>query len=411
MGGGSKSWEEDIYWTHFQFIHFTQFLRNDFHQQLALPKTFSNNVKKKLPEIVTLKGPSGVVWNVGLTTRDDTLYFTIGWQQFVKDHSLKENDFLVFKYNGESHFEVLIFDGESFCEKAASYFVRKCGHAQTEQRGSKAKDTNTATEEVINTASNGGVECGSPENFQRLNSIGTPLDVAFVTTNETTFNTGIESASPEQFMADAVTETTPVVVPSQTTGKRTKKPVNEVMPDQTKKRGTSPKAANSSERALEKEHSEAAIPCRSGNEDDRYTLRGAKLSKFSEPNEKEIAQSYTSSFPYFVKIMKSFNVGGSCLLNIPTQFSKAHFPNHIIKIILHNLKGEQWTVNCVNKSIVHHTHHILCGGWIDFVRCNGIKVGDVCIFELIREYEFRVRIAEVGKNGLDFQDEKLDSSA
>jgi hypothetical protein len=97
--------------------------------------------------------------------------------------------------------------------------------------------------------------------------------------------------------------------------------------------------------------------------------------------------------------------------NIPTQFSKAHFPNHIIKIILHNLKGEQWTVNCVNKSIVHHTHHILCGGWIDFVRCNGIKVGDVCIFELIREYEFRVRIAEVGKNGLDFQDEKLDSSA
>ncbi|GAU15370.1 hypothetical protein TSUD_04390 [Trifolium subterraneum] len=212
MGGGSKSWEEDIYWTHFQFIHFTQFLTTHFQQHLALPKTFSNNVKKKLPENVTLKGPSGVVWKVGLTSRDDTLYFTSGWQQFVKDHSLKENDVLVFKYNGESHFEVLIFGGESLCEKAASYFVKKCGHAQTEQGGSKTKDSKTATEEVINTASNGAVECGSPE-------------------------------------------TTPLVVPSQTTGKRTKKPVNEVMPDQTKKRGTSPKAANSSERALEKEQS------------------------------------------------------------------------------------------------------------------------------------------------------------
>ncbi|CAJ2675505.1 unnamed protein product [Trifolium pratense] len=416
MGGGSKSWQEDIYWTHFQFIHFTQFLTTDFEQQLALPKTFSANVKKKLQENVTLKGPSGVLWNVGLTTRDDTLYFANGWQEFMKDHSLKENDFLVFKYNGESHFEVLIFDGESLCEKAASYFVGKCSNVKAEQGGSKAKGTNTATEEVINTASNGGVECGSPVKFQRLNSIGTPLDVPFVTTNET----GVESASPEEFIADFVTKTTPVVIPSQKTGKRTKRPVSEVIPEQTKKRGTTPKAAkkrgttpkaaNSSERALEKEHSEATVPCRSGKEDDRYTVRGVKLSTLStEPNEKEIAQSYTSSFPYFVKIMKSFNVGGSCLLNIPSQFSKAHFPNKVIKIILHNSKGEQWTVNCVNKSSVHYTHHIFCGGWIDFVRGNGIKVGDVCIFELIREYELRVRIAEVGKDGLDFKDEKLDS--
>jgi hypothetical protein len=33
--GSSKSWEEEIYWTHFQFIHFIQFLRNDFQQQLV----------------------------------------------------------------------------------------------------------------------------------------------------------------------------------------------------------------------------------------------------------------------------------------------------------------------------------------------------------------------------------------
>ncbi|MCI49834.1 B3 domain-containing protein, partial [Trifolium medium] len=78
----------------------------------ALPKTFSNNVKKKLPENVTLKGPSGVLWNIGLKTKDDTVYFVDGWERFVKDHSLKENDFLLFKYNGESLFEVFIFDGE-----------------------------------------------------------------------------------------------------------------------------------------------------------------------------------------------------------------------------------------------------------------------------------------------------------
>lgn len=92
--------------------------------------------------------------------------------------------------------------------------------------------------------------------------------------------------------------------------------------------------------------------------------------------------------------------------NIPYQFSMAHLPKCKIKIILHNLRGEQWTVNSVPKSRVH-TCHTLCGGWIAFVRANNIKVGDICIFELIHECELRVRIAEVGKDGLDCQVGKL----
>jgi hypothetical protein len=86
-----------------------------------------------------------------------------------------------------------------------------------------------------------------------------------------------------------------------------------------------------------------------------------------------------------------------------------HLPNCNVKIILHNLKGEHWTVNSVARSRVH-TYHIICGGWVDFVRGNGIKVGDVCIFELIRKCELRVHIVEVGKDGLDSQIEKVASS-
>ncbi|KAI5393073.1 hypothetical protein KIW84_060281 [Lathyrus oleraceus] len=262
-GNHFKSWQEEIYWTHFQFIHFTQFLHNDFQQQLALPKTFSDNLKKKLPENVTLKGPSGVLWNIGLVIRDDSVYFENGWERFVKDHSLKENDFLVFKYNGESLFEVLVFDGNSFCEKATSYFVGKCGPAQAEQGGTKAKDNNNSVEEV-NTASNGGVECGSSEKFRRLKKVGTPLAVPFETANGKTSNAGVRTDSPELFPADAVTKTTPLVVPFQSAGKRIKKPVNEISPGPTKKRGRPPKVDNSSETirdlvAYSKEHSDSSM--------------------------------------------------------------------------------------------------------------------------------------------------------
>ncbi|RHN77378.1 putative transcription factor B3-Domain family [Medicago truncatula] len=307
----------------------------------ALPRTFSDNLKKKLPENVTLKGPSGVEWNVGLQTRDNTVYFVDGWHQFARDHSLKENDFAVFKYNGESLFNVLIFQGESFCEKAASYFV-----------GLREKETNKSVEEV-----------------------------------NTVLNAGVESASPEQFTANAVT----IVLPSQSTGKRTKQPVNEVTPVQTKKRGRPPKKANCSlERevhdydlvACNKEHSEASI---SGKED-----------------EKKIAHLFTSSFPYFVMIMKSCNISGSRTLRIPCHFSATHLPDCKTEVTLRNARGECWNVN----SIPVGATHTFCGGWMAFVRDNGINLGDTIIFELVSNFVMKVYISGVGKEGLDYQNYK-----
>ncbi|WZY86266.1 hypothetical protein YC2023_032650 [Brassica napus] len=123
-------WEEQLYWNHFQTVHFSQLLLPGFHNRLAIPKKFSTYCKRKLAKIVTLKSPSGTKYNVGLEEDDEkTLAFRCGWDKFVKDHSLHESDLLVFKFNGSSEFEVLIFDGDTLCEKPTSYFVRKCGHA------------------------------------------------------------------------------------------------------------------------------------------------------------------------------------------------------------------------------------------------------------------------------------------
>ncbi|KAJ4824032.1 hypothetical protein Tsubulata_007428 [Turnera subulata] len=138
-----RSWEENMYWTHFQCIRFTQFLPADFDQKLAIPKRVTNNLRKKLPDIVTLKGPSGVSWKVGVTTVNDTCFLSHGWKEFVKDHLLEVNDFLIFEYNGDSQFDVKMFDKQSMCEKAASYFVRKCRNSehgsacQTEKKSGK----------------------------------------------------------------------------------------------------------------------------------------------------------------------------------------------------------------------------------------------------------------------------------
>lgn len=122
------------------------------------------------------------------------------------------------------------------------------------------------------------------------------------------------------------------------------------------------------------------------------------MSMKSAPEEKMAAESFVSSFPYFVRVMKKFNVSGSYTLKVPYQFSMEHLPSCRTEIVLQNLKGECWTVNSIPTLKVEtmHTLHTFCGGWMGFVRENGIQMGDICIFELVGSCEMRVHISSLG---------------
>ncbi|CAN1136417.1 B3 domain-containing protein REM16 [Linum perenne] len=53
------------------------------------------------------------------------MLFSRGWKEFAAENSLQVDDLLVFKYNGDSHFDVLILDSRTSCEKATAYFAKK----------------------------------------------------------------------------------------------------------------------------------------------------------------------------------------------------------------------------------------------------------------------------------------------
>ncbi|XP_050257524.1 B3 domain-containing transcription factor VRN1-like [Quercus robur] len=54
--------------------------------------------------------PNGTKWKVKLTKRDGEVCFQNGWCKFASYHALNPGHLLVFKYEGNSHFYVLIFD-------------------------------------------------------------------------------------------------------------------------------------------------------------------------------------------------------------------------------------------------------------------------------------------------------------
>lgn len=67
----------------------------------------------------TLVGPSGNSWYAELILIGDGLFFSDGWEAFVSDHFLEQGDFLVFRYDEDLQFTVLVFD-QSMCEKEAA---------------------------------------------------------------------------------------------------------------------------------------------------------------------------------------------------------------------------------------------------------------------------------------------------
>lgn len=69
------------------------------------------------------------------------------------------------------------------------------------------------------------------------------------------------------------------------------------------------------------------------------------------------------------------------LQNIPAAFVRKYIPKTSGLIELQDTDGNKWNVHCIRKK---HTM-FLSKGWLNFVTDNGLVVGDVCVFELIKD--------------------------
>lgn len=108
-----------------------------------------------------MRSPNGNLWSVKLEKVSGSLMVKDGWKEFVDEHYVEENDVLVFKYDGNSCFDVLIFD-QSGCEKEASYFVRRSN--PLEEHEMKKEFNKTGTPDVQKNGTNGkrrNTECGN----------------------------------------------------------------------------------------------------------------------------------------------------------------------------------------------------------------------------------------------------------
>lgn len=68
------------------------------------------HIKKEESDTATLKGPCGGQWRVKLGQKENGTFLQDGWQEFIRDNSIREADFLFFTYEGNLCFSAQIFD-------------------------------------------------------------------------------------------------------------------------------------------------------------------------------------------------------------------------------------------------------------------------------------------------------------
>ncbi|KAF7070691.1 hypothetical protein CFC21_076168 [Triticum aestivum] len=117
------------YWCHMDDTqkYFFKCMVGNFQEKMAIPQKFVQNFKGQISEVIKLEAPDGNIYNVQAIKDLNKIVLGSGWGVFVRFYELKAGYFLVFRYIGDSHFKVLIFDFASCCEKEVFHVLMNCG--------------------------------------------------------------------------------------------------------------------------------------------------------------------------------------------------------------------------------------------------------------------------------------------
>ncbi|KAL6637460.1 hypothetical protein ACP70R_025032 [Stipagrostis hirtigluma subsp. patula] len=331
-------WKEHCYWSHMadEKKHFFKLVAGDFTESMRIPERFASNFNGLISEVVTLKSPSGKTWSIGVGSDTDEVVLRSGWKEFVSAHSLKEGDYLLFRYTRESSFDVLIFDS-SGCEKTSPHF----------------HDTHRY-ERIENSV---GIE-GARHGCQRFNGgkDSTPL------------RDDGDSARLELSLNRNTTKSIP---------KACKRNLNH---DIEQAHG---EVKDDDGDDVEINNGDA--PAKTGY----YFCKNGPVSEYhlTDEDKEEISSVrlpvQSSKNPVFVQVMHPSHVRGkkSSLLGISSEFAAKYLGTLRREVILQRASSrERWHVryNC-NR----FARGIYGRGWTGFVADNGILDHDVCLFELI----------------------------
>ncbi|KAM0945734.1 putative transcription factor B3-Domain family [Dioscorea sansibarensis] len=326
--------------------HFFKVLLGDFSQRLAslfvftfcfrIPVEFLKHISTATSKGVTLQGPSGRCWNAELGKSDKGTFLCGGWAEFAEDHALREYEFLVFRYDGEFCFTVKIF-GVNACEREDLFMIYR-------QKRRKLCEVKDKSRQLVESS----LDVGHVLRSQVVKKEVRNDDVSVL---------GPDADGGKYLNRDCL-ERSETVKDVKIKSERGDPPVELI---------ASPKKVSK-----------------------RSCLSNRQLVIHEERSQaREAANSFTSNFPFTtVKICRS-HIAEPFPMRLPRAFSHTHLPRKKSVLIIKDPNMKSWEVTHIPRE---GDRDRLSAGWHTFCRGNGLKLGDVCVFELVKPHQLNVHI-------------------
>ncbi|KAM5578668.1 B3 domain-containing transcription factor VRN1-like [Rosa sericea] len=292
--------------------HFFQIILEDTSRdiKIRIPKKFVMKYGEDVSNSACLKLPSGSEWEVELTRCNGKVWFEKGWPEFSKFCSLDYGDFLVFRYEGNSIFQVCIFD------RTATEIDYPKTMPDMEKTDHKDEEDDNISIEISEdypphqkTREKSPLPC--PPSFKKMRTSwsGKAADTMFG-------NDGGGSSSARRYQKGTV-------------------------------------------EAIGEMHS---------------------LNKSEKAQALWRADAFISENPHFKIVLQPSYVQQS-YLRFPVKFFKRNVIKDAGNVTLRVSNGKTWSVKFKYEKSRARLKH----GWLAFVKDNSLKVGDVCVFVLIKD--------------------------
>ncbi|XP_077218482.1 B3 domain-containing protein Os01g0723500-like isoform X2 [Tasmannia lanceolata] len=368
-------------------------LRNQCFASRRIPPAFMKHIPKEASSKrrAILEGPSSKVWHVELSEKINGTYLQDGWQEFSKAHFLRVSDFLVFRYDGNMHFTVLIFD-KTACEREYNFtsdnFQEKTFFHGPKKQGRLPRKTACERGDIF-----------SRDNFQEQTFFHGPkkrgrpprksLNFVPVVSQQKACKFDLKrhpsdlfqgkcNPSPKPEGAVRI-ETRDLDMPASVAGRVHYLQRREQVMLEEKGKVQERASSFTSDFPLEEK----------GKVQERASSFASDFPLEEKGKVQERASSFTSDFPFFTKIMSVRQVRRGFIVDIPNCFARAHLPNERVKMILQVPKGKAWEVHLV---VYNNDRYFISGGWTAFARGNNLEEGDSCIFEIVGKLKMCVHI-------------------
>ncbi|XVF67656.1 hypothetical protein PTKIN_Ptkin10aG0138900 [Pterospermum kingtungense] len=376
-----------------------------------IPYKFVKKFGDELSAIATLTVPSGPHWLVHLRKDKKRMWFDSGWNVFVEYYSIGIGCLLVFRYEGNSCFNVHVYDLKTSEINYLSYSVNNSQEPGDDKHVNDGDFSEIMDYQPTCSSPYSLIEkdfdefldhdrkkyknstCGSGTDLKNLHqkSNGHDLQAKFQSTRGKGVQfSGVEFTSTADGGPDFLNET-------QENAKKLNQGTQLSKLHELKcllyrvflidfSHPNSLKDMNEHESLGKVEADEELIRAISSRRN--VPRRQREVTREEKQNALRAAAMFKPNNPFCRIVLRPSYVYKGILLHIPRCFARRYLNGVDGTISLQLSEGKKWPVRCVYA----HGSLKFSKGWAEFVLDNSLDEGDVCVFELINSMEIVLKV-------------------